>query len=88
MSRIALCVVLFGVAAGCGAPPPEGQGTATQPVSAAPKGGGGGGAGNCATTLSVSIAGGVVLTNAQQLIPGWFCLGLAGLTFLGMLTRR
>jgi predicted unusual protein kinase regulating ubiquinone biosynthesis (AarF/ABC1/UbiB family) len=35
-----------------------------------------------------SLAGGIVLTMAQQTIPGWFCLGLAGVTVLGLLLRR
>ncbi|MEO8971791.1 MAG: AarF/UbiB family protein [Ktedonobacteraceae bacterium] len=35
-----------------------------------------------------SLAGGIVLTMAHQVIPGWFCLGLAGITVLGLLFRR
>lgn len=35
-----------------------------------------------------SLAGGIVLTVAHQTIPGWFCLGLAGIIVLGLLFRR
>jgi predicted unusual protein kinase regulating ubiquinone biosynthesis (AarF/ABC1/UbiB family) len=35
-----------------------------------------------------SLAGGVVLTYVHQTLPGWFCLGLAGITALGLLFRR
>ena len=34
------------------------------------------------------MAGGTVLTLAHQTIPGWFCLGLAGITALGLLLKR
>src|SRR6266699_885381 len=34
------------------------------------------------------MAGGTVLTMAHQTIPGWFCLGLAAVTALGLLVRR
>ena len=34
------------------------------------------------------MAGGIVLTMQHQVVPGWFCLGLAGLTALGLLMRR
>ena len=34
------------------------------------------------------IAGGIVLTMQHQSIPGWFCLGLAGVTALGLLLKR
>ena len=34
------------------------------------------------------MAGGIVLTMQHQAIPGWFCLGLAGVTALGLLMRR
>jgi len=34
------------------------------------------------------MAGGIVLTIEHQSIPGWFCLGLAGITALGLLVRR
>jgi predicted unusual protein kinase regulating ubiquinone biosynthesis (AarF/ABC1/UbiB family) len=35
-----------------------------------------------------SLAGGIfLLTDAHQFIAGWFCLGLAGLTMLGMLMK-
>ncbi len=48
------------------------------------------GSGNLALGLVFlgSLAGGIVLTMAQQTIPGWFCLGLAGLTALGLLLKR
>jgi predicted unusual protein kinase regulating ubiquinone biosynthesis (AarF/ABC1/UbiB family) len=35
-----------------------------------------------------SIAAGTLLLLNQALIPGWFCLGLAGLTAVGVLLRR
>ncbi len=35
-----------------------------------------------------SLAGGIVLTMVHQTIPGWFCLGLAGIIVLGLLFRR
>ena len=35
-----------------------------------------------------ALAGGIVLTMAGQVIPGWFCLGLAGVTALGLLLKR
>lgn len=35
-----------------------------------------------------ALAGGIVLTMAHQVIPGWFCLGLAGITALGLLFKR
>ena len=34
------------------------------------------------------IAGGIVLTMQHQATPGWFCLGLAGVTALGLLVKR
>src|SRR6266567_3501694 len=34
------------------------------------------------------MAGGIILTVEHQSIPGWFCLGLAGITALGLLARR
>ncbi len=34
------------------------------------------------------IAGGIVLTMEHQPTPGWFCLGLAGITALGLLIKR
>jgi predicted unusual protein kinase regulating ubiquinone biosynthesis (AarF/ABC1/UbiB family) len=34
------------------------------------------------------IAGGIALTVIHQPIPGWFCLGLAGVTALGLLVKR
>ena len=39
--------------------------------------------------LAASLAGGIFLmTDAHQIIAGWFCLGLAGLAALGMLVKR
>jgi len=35
-----------------------------------------------------SLAGGIYLTNVHLYTPGWFCLGLAGVTVLGMIVRR
>ena len=34
------------------------------------------------------MSGGIILTIEHQSIPGWFCLGLAGITALGLLARR
>jgi predicted unusual protein kinase regulating ubiquinone biosynthesis (AarF/ABC1/UbiB family) len=34
------------------------------------------------------MAGGIVLTIQHLPVPGWFCLGLAGVTALGLLIRR
>jgi predicted unusual protein kinase regulating ubiquinone biosynthesis (AarF/ABC1/UbiB family) len=34
------------------------------------------------------MSGGIVLTIEHQSVPGWFCLGLAGITALGVLVRR
>ena len=34
------------------------------------------------------MAGGIVLTIQHLPVPGWFCLGLAGVTALGLLVRR
>lgn len=38
--------------------------------------------------FAASLGGGFLLTNAHQLIPGWFFLGLAGLTGLRLLFKR
>jgi predicted unusual protein kinase regulating ubiquinone biosynthesis (AarF/ABC1/UbiB family) len=35
-----------------------------------------------------SLAGGIYLTNIHLYTPGWFCLGLAGITTLSMIVRR
>ena len=35
-----------------------------------------------------AVAGGVYLTTAHLMVPAWFCLGLAGITILGLLIRR
>ncbi len=35
-----------------------------------------------------AVAGGVYLTTAHLMVPAWFCLGLAGVTILGLLIRR
>ncbi|HEU5228906.1 MAG TPA: AarF/ABC1/UbiB kinase family protein [Ktedonobacteraceae bacterium] len=50
--------------------------------------GGGVGGLSLAFASAVSLAGGVFLTNAHQFAPGWFCLGLAAITVLGLLLRR
>lgn len=34
------------------------------------------------------MAGGIALTIEHQAVPGWFCLGLAGVTALGLLVKR
>lgn len=36
----------------------------------------------------VEMASGIVLTIVHQPVPGWFCLGLAGVTALGLLIKR
>lgn len=38
--------------------------------------------------FAASLAAGIYLTNAHLYQPGWFCLGLAGVTALGLLVRR
>ncbi len=35
-----------------------------------------------------ALAGGVYLTTAHLMVPAWFCLGLAGVTMLGLFIRR
>jgi predicted unusual protein kinase regulating ubiquinone biosynthesis (AarF/ABC1/UbiB family) len=35
-----------------------------------------------------SLAGGIYLTGIQHVVPGWFCLGIAGVTALATLIRR
>jgi predicted unusual protein kinase regulating ubiquinone biosynthesis (AarF/ABC1/UbiB family) len=50
----------------------------------------GGGASHLALAL-VSIAalvGGIVLTNAHDIATGWFCLGMAAVSMLGVLVKR
>ncbi len=39
-------------------------------------------------TFMASLGGGILLTNAHQVIPGWIFLGLAGLMGLRLLLRR
>jgi predicted unusual protein kinase regulating ubiquinone biosynthesis (AarF/ABC1/UbiB family) len=41
-----------------------------------------------AAIVGVSVAAGVVLMINQLLVPGWFCLGVAGLTALSFAFRR
>lgn len=50
----------------------------------------GGGLGSLAWVMMflAEMAGGIVLTMEHQTLPGWFCLGLAGVTALGLLVRR
>ncbi|HCF83879.1 MAG TPA: hypothetical protein DEV72_01600 [Ktedonobacter sp.] len=38
--------------------------------------------------FGAEMVGGVVLTMAHQAVPGWFCLGLAGITALALLVKR
>lgn len=38
--------------------------------------------------FGVEMVGGIVLTMAHQAVPGWFCLGLAGVTALALLVKR
>jgi predicted unusual protein kinase regulating ubiquinone biosynthesis (AarF/ABC1/UbiB family) len=40
------------------------------------------------TMFVAALAAGAFLISAHLLIPGWFCLGLAGVTTLGLLGRR
>ena len=35
-----------------------------------------------------SLGGGILLTNMHQMVEGWFCLALAGITALALLVRR
>jgi hypothetical protein len=35
-----------------------------------------------------SLVGGIYLTNVHLYAPGWFCLGLTGVTALGMVIRK
>ncbi|MCA1646789.1 MAG: AarF/ABC1/UbiB kinase family protein [Chloroflexi bacterium] len=41
-----------------------------------------------ALVVGVSVAAGVVLMLNQALLPGWFCLGVAGLAALSLVVRR
>jgi predicted unusual protein kinase regulating ubiquinone biosynthesis (AarF/ABC1/UbiB family) len=50
--------------------------------------GGGSGALASVVTFMASLGGGILLTNAHQVIPGWIFLGLAGLMGLRLLFRR
>ncbi len=51
--------------------------------------GGSGGGLSLVAMFAVSMGGGIfLLTNPHMLVPGWFCLGLAGVTVLGTLLRR
>lgn len=56
----------------------------------ASNGSGGNGSGALASvvTFMASLGGGILLTNAHQVIPGWIFLGLAGLMGLRLLFRR
>ncbi|HLZ58934.1 MAG TPA: AarF/ABC1/UbiB kinase family protein [Ktedonosporobacter sp.] len=52
-------------------------------------GGGNGGSSLALALMCVaSLAGGIFLTNVHLFEPGWFCLGLAGVTALGALFKR
>ena len=57
-------------------------------------GGGGGstasGSGGFSWSLMfiAALAGGIYLTTAHLMVPAWFCLGLAGITMLGLFMRR
>ena len=48
----------------------------------------GGGRISLVVMFLVSMGGGIYLTNLHLLGPGWFCLGLAGLTALGAILKR
>jgi len=41
-----------------------------------------------AMMFAATLVGGIFLMNIHQPTPGWFCLGLAGVTVLGLLVRR
>ncbi len=55
-------------------------------------GGGNTASGNAGFSLSLmfiaALAAGVYLTTAHLMVPAWFCLGLAGVTILGLFIRR
>jgi len=38
--------------------------------------------------FAATLAGGIFLMSVHQPTPAWFCLGLAGVTALGLLVRR
>jgi len=38
--------------------------------------------------FAATLVGGIFLMNIHQPTPGWFCLGLAGVTVLGLLVRK
>jgi hypothetical protein len=50
----------------------------------------GGGASKFALALVsvASLVGGILLTNAHDVTTGWFCLGMAAVSMLGILLRR
>lgn len=50
--------------------------------------GGGSGALASVVTFMASLGGGILLTNAHQMLPGWIFMGLAGLMGLRLLFRR
>jgi predicted unusual protein kinase regulating ubiquinone biosynthesis (AarF/ABC1/UbiB family) len=52
------------------------------------RGGGGMGSVSWVLLFGTEMVGGVVLTIAHQAVPGWFCLGLAGITALALLVKR
>jgi predicted unusual protein kinase regulating ubiquinone biosynthesis (AarF/ABC1/UbiB family) len=35
-----------------------------------------------------SMVGGIMLTNAHEIVPGWFCLGVTAVSMLGILLKR
>ncbi len=41
-----------------------------------------------ALIFAATLVGGIFLMNIHQSTPGWFCLGLAGVTVLGLLVRK
>jgi len=41
-----------------------------------------------ALIFAATLVGGIFLMNIHQPTPGWFCLGLAGVTVLGLLVRK
>ncbi len=56
-------------------------------VEIAGSGSGGGGL-SWAFMFAVALAAGIFLTTAHLAAPGWFCLGLAAVSLLGMWVRR
>ncbi|HZR44027.1 MAG TPA: hypothetical protein VFB12_28190, partial [Ktedonobacteraceae bacterium] len=50
--------------------------------------GNGGGSASLVFAFVASLGGGIYLTSVHLGTPGWFCLGLAGVTALGLLLKK